>query len=215
MSKEIVGKIAGLVFEEAKKKVSKPTKNAVCQHISDALDQNEKVEGTINKKTLSRIYDKFVEGKEKDYEPTAVSIDYLTKYLGFIDYQDFLLKQESDKVKVNQIRIPNLSKVAGIVAGLFILITLAFSLNYGKVSIKSNQKKEIIVFQIKEDGREKELGVLNKKNRYEFSVYLPTGKAEIYYYALEEVDGKEYPGAEMFEVLPLWKSMDTIILSKL
>ncbi|WP_299218697.1 hypothetical protein [uncultured Aquimarina sp.] len=219
MSHEVIKKIALLVFEKAKKELSNPTKNAICNHISDTLDANPEIEGRIDSKTIKRVYEKFIEGKEKG-GPSEVTINYLTQYLGYENYLDFIEKSRNsikdihitkETAKTSKKRV--FKTMALIISILFVVILITFSF-FRRVPITSKQEKEIVVFLIDENNQT-ELGKLSKKNGYQFYTWLSTGKAELYYYSIEDNDGKEYPGAEMIEILPFWKEMNPIILSKL
>ncbi|WP_108809090.1 hypothetical protein [Aquimarina spinulae] len=220
MSQEVIKKIALLVFEKAKKELSNPTKNAICNHISDTLDHTPEIEGTIDSKTIKRVYEKFIEGKERG-TPSEITLNYLIQYLGYKNYSDFINKSTDSLERIDLVKEEPktlkkklLKKIVLVTFTLFVLIILFIFSFFGRVHITSEQDKEIVVFVI-DKNNQTELGRLTKQNGYQFNTWLSIGKTELYYYSLEEQDGKEYPGAEIIEVLPFWRSMAPVILSKI
>ncbi|MDY8134858.1 hypothetical protein [Aquimarina sp. 2201CG5-10] len=220
MSQEVIKKIALLVFEKAKKELGNHTKNAICNHISDKLDQNPDIQGSLDPKTIKRVYEKYVEDKQGG-TPSEITITYLTQFLGYQNYGDFI-KKTSNPAKESKLIDKKISspkkkiykKTFIVLSALLIIATgITFSF-WGSVHITSEQEKEIIVFLINKN-HQTELGKLTVENDYSLHVWLPKGKAELYYYSLDEKDGKEYPGAEIIEVLPFWRSISPVVLSKI
>lgn len=103
MSQKVIKKIALLVFEKAKKELSNPTKNAICNHISEALDKNPDIKGSVDAKTIKRVYEKFIEGKERG-NPTEVTTNYLIQYLGYRNYSDFIDKSTNSLEKIDAVK---------------------------------------------------------------------------------------------------------------
>ncbi len=110
------------------------------------------------------------------------------------------------------------TKKKKILVPFFIVVAMCFFgyhlLSKRTVEITSNQEKEIAVF-IYSNNKLKELGKLTEANNYILKTRLQKGKLELYFYSTQDKDGKEYPGAEIIEVLPIWKPMDPVVLSKI
>lgn len=77
-----IGEIVGKVFEKAKRECASHTKYALAQHVS--------VDAQLSSKTLERVYDRYINGRESVNTPNAESVDCLCRYLGLDGYKDYV-----------------------------------------------------------------------------------------------------------------------------
>ncbi|WP_149274943.1 hypothetical protein [Pareuzebyella sediminis] len=89
MDQKIIGRIVREAFEKAKKEHASHTRFALATHISDRIG--------LSSKTLERVYDSYVSGKKKYGRPQAESIEYLCRYLGYANYQDYWVRHQPRK----------------------------------------------------------------------------------------------------------------------
>ncbi len=161
MAKEIVEKIVKLAFEKAKKNVTKQNKTNLSKHIVEVLEENRIF---IDKRTISRAYDKYINNKKSESSPLENTINAFCNYLGYKDYADFVNNQDNVKEKqpalntkqnkITQVEVANTDAIkielvnhkntsAIWVTGILIILVTAFIWN-----ITSQNKKQIAPNQI-------------------------------------------------------------------
>lgn len=161
-------------------------------------------------KPLDYIIDTIFETKKESYEPLKEP-NILSSQNSTTNQNEITSHITLEPIDTNKKR----KKI--LVSFLFAVLSCFFGykvLSKRTVEITSNQKKEIVVF-IYSNNKLKELGKLTKANNYILRTKLQKGKSELYFYSTQDKDGKEYPGADIIEVLPIWEPMNPIILSKI
>lgn len=201
---EIIEKIVKLVFKKASESLSKPTKNALSEFLSKLHEKNDDL-FYVSKKTFERLYDKYINKKEGVNPPDNTTITFLCIYLGYEDYLDFATKHKKKPKR----------KLAIYLALLLLVFMSTYAITFRKVTISSNQNLNITIFKVDDENNKTELGKLNSLNNHTLNVKLFIGETQLYYYSTDDGFGKEFPGSETVKIFPFWKSMPTIVLSKI
>ncbi len=85
----MVKKLFVEVFEKAVKETGKNSKNGLSVFLSEQITQDFGY--SINKKTITRYYEKYIEGSEEIRSDPKLDLQHaLAKYLGYKDYSDFV-----------------------------------------------------------------------------------------------------------------------------
>ena len=80
-------------FKKAKSQSGKETKHGLSNYLSDLITDDLKF--SINAVTLVRYYDKYVEGdNQKTYNPSSDLLDVISRYLGYENFENFVLKNK-------------------------------------------------------------------------------------------------------------------------
>ncbi|MGB5819844.1 MAG: hypothetical protein WBG90_10200 [Saonia sp.] len=119
MDEKRIGQIVRKVFEKARKECVTHTKNGLCRHVEKEID--------LSYKTLERAYEKYEEKQKSIGLPTAESVNFFCRYLGYDSYKDYVLKIRSKRKWIISISI-------SIAFGAILLIALV-----PKNSISNNQ----------------------------------------------------------------------------
>ena len=91
-------KVVRLAFEKAKKETPNKSKNGLSTHISNRI-QEDHPERVISYKTLTRYYEKYIDGKTGVIdEPQPEIIEFLCEYLGYSGYADFVKKTRTKQI---------------------------------------------------------------------------------------------------------------------
>jgi hypothetical protein len=85
---DLTKKLIREAFEKAEKKSASKTKKGLCDHIKLSLEK-EDIKNSISYKSLGRCYDKYIDNKDTSWSPGISTLKYLSKYLGYEDYEDF------------------------------------------------------------------------------------------------------------------------------
>jgi len=94
----MVEELVKVVFEKSKEETPSTSKTGLARHISDKIDEKYSGKKLISYKTLTRYYDKYIEGKEGVIEePQSEIIERLCQYLGYTNYHDFVNQQKELK----------------------------------------------------------------------------------------------------------------------
>jgi len=78
------------VFKKAEERSPSKTRNGVCAFLENAFSEMDRYHP--NKETFVRYYKKYKEGKNIKYNPNADLLNRCAQYLGYEDYEDFVLK---------------------------------------------------------------------------------------------------------------------------
>lgn len=90
----MVKQLVKLVFEQAKNETPNVSKTGLSKHISKKIEENDSTK-IFSYKTFTRYYDKYIKDKEGVIEQPQVEIvEELCKYLGFKNYQEFVIQQK-------------------------------------------------------------------------------------------------------------------------
>ena len=79
------------VFELAQEKSASKTKNGLCYHITLTLEKEINL-GPDPSRSFKRCYERFIEKNQKAYSPNRYTLNLLSNYIGFKDYQDFVAR---------------------------------------------------------------------------------------------------------------------------
>ena len=93
-------KLLKLVFEKALQEGAAQSRNGMATHISQALEHDFKF--SISAKAISNYHQKLEEGE--DFSISKVIRNQLSKYIGYMDYKDFIKKNEEVSIKTNRSR---------------------------------------------------------------------------------------------------------------
>lgn len=88
------------VFRKAKEETGKTTKNGLATYLWSYFDERDP--RCITEKTLTRYYDAFVLGIAKEVEPDIITLNRLSRYVGYEDFSDFsrtFVKKDDDANK--------------------------------------------------------------------------------------------------------------------
>lgn len=94
-----------LAFEKAEKEIGSSKKTHRAKHISDHLLEEYKY--AINERTLRDYYTNALTKKEGLEELKPKVLSYLCNYLGYIDYADFITKNQTEEDVKQKITITN------------------------------------------------------------------------------------------------------------
>ncbi|KJD37154.1 hypothetical protein PW52_01480 [Tamlana sedimentorum] len=214
MNDIILKEIIELAFLKAEKTIVQPTKQAICIKISEAFDEDPTI-NSVTYKTIERAYEKYVLGKKRGV-PKQETIDYLCIYLGYENFSDFIKKRKTSLNKGVEPATNRASLLKKVLISALIIISISASLflaTYRKVTIITNQNKDIILYSVKNNNNKK-LGILTKENHHTLVIWLMIGESDLYFHDIEDFN-QEYPGAERIHVKPFWRSMPKITLSKI
>ena len=91
----MVKQLVKLVFEQAKNETPNVSKTGLSKHISKKIEENDNTK-IFSYKTFTRYYDKYINDKEGVIDQPQVEIvEELCKYLGFKNYQEFVIQQKT------------------------------------------------------------------------------------------------------------------------
>lgn len=82
MDDKKIEEIIQKVFARAKQECVSHTKHALSKHIEDKIQ--------LSSKTIERTYDRYINKREYESAPNAVSINLFCQYLGYEDYEDYI-----------------------------------------------------------------------------------------------------------------------------
>ncbi|MFK7749163.1 MAG: hypothetical protein AB8B65_12280, partial [Kordia sp.] len=85
-SEENIKKIVEAVYLKAEQNCLRDNKTRFAKHVHEVLD--EKYNEQLSVKTISRMFDKYINQKEEVSTPGIVTVDLLCMYLGYENYQD-------------------------------------------------------------------------------------------------------------------------------
>ncbi len=88
MDDKIISHIVREMFLKAKSDCASSSKNGLSKYLGDLFDERKE---RVSKKTLSRVYEKYVEGKEGGM-PIEQTVNIFCHYLGYENYVDFASK---------------------------------------------------------------------------------------------------------------------------
>ena len=85
------------VFKKAEERSPSKTRNGVCAFLENAFYEMDRY--SFGKETFIRYYKKYREGKNIKYNPNAELLNKCAQYLGYEDYEDFVLKNKNENPK--------------------------------------------------------------------------------------------------------------------
>lgn len=156
-SEENIKKIVEAVYLKAEQNCLRDNKTRFAKHVHEVLD--EKYNEQLSVKTISRMFDKYINQKEEVSTPGIVTVDLLCMYLGYENYQDYI-KINSSIISKNEDELPQKNrrsrKMVYIIFGLLFFtsgITIVwnnYNINYNKNTTGIDTTKNI-TSEIKSD----------------------------------------------------------------
>ena len=113
MKEAIIKEIVEKVFQKAERECSKDSKHALSNLISESI--------SLSPKTIERLYDKYLGGKEGIGAQNEHTINELCKYLNYDSYAAYVKqngKTKSDVKKWKVLAVVSLIVVVGLILGL-------------------------------------------------------------------------------------------------
>lgn len=83
------------VFKKAEERSPSKTRNGVCTFLENAFSEMDRY--SFGKETFIRYYKKYREGRNIKYNPNAELLNKCAQYLGYEDYEDFVLKNKGQE----------------------------------------------------------------------------------------------------------------------
>jgi len=91
MNQKQIERIVRQVFEKAKRRSVSHSKYALAKQVVKEIS-------SLNSKTLERAYTKYIEKKDTVSTPNPDTVDFLCKYIGYRNYEEYMSKKSEHKV---------------------------------------------------------------------------------------------------------------------
>lgn len=92
----LIQRLIELVFEKAEMDSKETTPNGLSEYLRDKL-VDENYSERISERTFNRYYEDYIPKKENErITPNGASLNILSRYLGYVDFEDFIRKKESE-----------------------------------------------------------------------------------------------------------------------
>ncbi|WP_036156509.1 hypothetical protein [Maribacter forsetii] len=113
MKEAIIKEIVEKVFQNAERECSKDSKHALSNLIAESI--------SLSPRTIERLYDKYLEGKESIGIQNEHTINELCKYLNYDSYAAYVKQNNKTKTDVKKLKVfavVSLIVVVGLILGL-------------------------------------------------------------------------------------------------